>query len=89
MTNVAHWDGVWSPVPSMRLTSRLFVTTQDRMRLLRRYLKPGMRFLKLGCAPARMLSWVATQGVQVARMDYSAQGTEWGRQLIVKPLEAR
>jgi hypothetical protein len=24
-----------------------------------------------------------------AGMDYSAQGTEWGRQPIVKPLEAR
>jgi SAM-dependent methyltransferase len=82
MTNVAHWDGVWSRVPSMRLPSRLFVTTQDRMRLLRRYLKPGMRFLELGCAPAKMLAWVATQGVQVAGMDYSAQGIEWGRQLM-------
>jgi 2-polyprenyl-3-methyl-5-hydroxy-6-metoxy-1,4-benzoquinol methylase len=82
MTSVAHWDGVWSRVPSMRLPSRLFVTTQDRMRLLRRYLKPGMRFLELGCAPAKMLAWVATQGVQVAGMDYSAQGIEWGCQLM-------
>ncbi len=29
-----------------------------------------------------MLAWVATQGVQVAGMDYSAQGIEWGRQLM-------
>ena len=82
MTSVAHWDGVWSRVPSMRLPSRLFVTTQDRMRLLRRYPKPGMRSLELGCAPAKMLASVATQGVQVAGMDYSAQGIEWGCQLM-------
>jgi len=82
MTSVAHWDGVWSRVPSMRLPSRLLVTTQDRMRLLRQYLRPGMRFLELGCAPAKMLAWVATQGVRVAGVDYSAQGIEWGRQLM-------
>ena len=82
MTSVTHWDRVWSRVPSMRLPSRLFITTRDRMRLLGRYLKPGMRFLELGCAPAKMLAWVATQGVQVAGMDYSAQGIEWGRQLM-------
>src|ERR1017187_1485544 len=41
---------------------RVFVTTQNRMRRFRRYLKPVMWFLELGWAPARTLSWSHTRG---------------------------
>ena len=67
----------------MRLPSSWLVTTGDRKRLLKREVKPGMRYLEIGCAPGKMLVYVAKQlGAITAGLDYSPRGIAWTRRLF-------
>jgi 2-polyprenyl-3-methyl-5-hydroxy-6-metoxy-1,4-benzoquinol methylase len=79
----SHWESAWATPPRMRLPSPWFVGTRDRMRLLRAYVHPGMRFLEIGCAPGKLLSYVAKiLRAEVAGIDYSERGIQWARQLF-------
>ena len=82
-TTNAHWESVWSRPPRMRLPSPLNMGTFNAKRLLRRHVKPGMRFLEIGCAPGKMLAWVAmVLGADVAGLDSSDRGMSYTRQLF-------
>ncbi len=82
-TTHAHWDAVWSRPPRMRLPSPLNLGTFNAKRLLRRHVRRGMRFLEIGCAPGKMLAWVAkTLGAEVAGIDSSELGMAYTRQLF-------
>src|SRR5690242_13770578 len=75
-TTQDHWESAHSAAPvRMRLPSPLNVATLNFMRLLRRYVQPGMRVLEVGCAPGKYLSWIAKvlKG-EVAGVDYSHAG---------------
>jgi cyclopropane fatty-acyl-phospholipid synthase-like methyltransferase len=58
-TDQTHWDDIWSNKRSMRLPTGVFVGTANIYRLLKSYVSPGMRVLEIGCAPGKMLAWVA------------------------------
>jgi 2-polyprenyl-3-methyl-5-hydroxy-6-metoxy-1,4-benzoquinol methylase len=67
----------------MRLPSRLHIGTRDRLRLLASNVRPGDRFLELGCAPGKILAYVrAVLHADVSGIDYSPQGIAWARRLF-------
>lgn len=83
MTTREHWEQAWSAVPRWRLPSGLLVSTRNLQRLLRRHVRPGTRFVEIGCAPGKMLAWVAvTLGARVTGIDYSPRGIDIARELF-------
>jgi len=83
LTSRSHWDDAWVAPPRWRLPSPLFVTTRNMQRLLRPAVRPGMRVIELGCAPGKILAWVAARlGAKVSGLDYSERGIVWARQLF-------
>lgn len=82
-TTVGHWEGVWQPQPRPSLPSSLNVTTRNLQRLLRSHVPAGARFLEIGCAPGKLLAWVAARlHAQVSGLDYSSVGIERTRTLF-------
>ncbi len=66
----------------MRFPSGLDIGTRNVMRLLKRYVRPGMRYAELGCAPGKIMSWVGREtGAAVSGIDYSPTGAEAARWL--------
>ena len=82
-TAMVHWDNVWSVSVRFRLPSGLNIAIRNLQRLLKAHVKPGMRFLEIGCAPGKLLAWVA-QVLQsdVAGLDYSKPGLAIAQQLF-------
>jgi SAM-dependent methyltransferase len=82
-TTVDHWNEAWAPRPRLRVPSRLNVDVRNITNLLSRYVTPGSRFLEVGFAPGKMLSWVASRlKAQVTGVDYSPTGVERGKELF-------
>ena len=82
-TTVGYWDKAYSKPPRFRLPSRLNLSIRNAQRLLRGHVKPGMRFLEIGCAPGKMLAWVAfCLGARVAGIDYSKRGIEFAQRVF-------
>ena len=85
LTTRAHWEETWAIPPRWRLPSSLSVTTRNIQRLLRRHVRPGMRVLELGCAPGKILAWVAAVlGAEASGLDYSERGIAWSKTLFEK-----
>ena len=83
LTSKGHWEEAWVAPPQWRLPSSLLVTTRNMQRLLRPAVRPGMRVIELGCAPGKILAWVAAGlGAHVAGLDYSERGIDWCRRLF-------
>jgi 2-polyprenyl-3-methyl-5-hydroxy-6-metoxy-1,4-benzoquinol methylase len=67
----------------MRLPSPFNLGTFNAKRLLRCHVIPGMKFIEIGCAPGKMLAWVAkVLGAEVAGLDSSECGMLYTRQLF-------
>jgi 2-polyprenyl-3-methyl-5-hydroxy-6-metoxy-1,4-benzoquinol methylase len=67
----------------MRLPSGLNVAVGDLQRLLRRHVRANQKYLEIGCAPGKMLCWVAgVLGADVAGLDFSARGFDQTRRLF-------
>jgi SAM-dependent methyltransferase len=67
----------------MRLPSKLFVSTRNLQRVIAAHVRPGMRYLELGCAPGKLLAWVGSAlRADVSGLDYSEQGIQWALQLF-------
>jgi len=66
----------------MSFPSGLDIGTRNVLRLLGQYLYPGMRYLEIGCAPGKILSWVARE-IQspVCGIDYSPTGVDHAKWL--------
>jgi 2-polyprenyl-3-methyl-5-hydroxy-6-metoxy-1,4-benzoquinol methylase len=74
-TTKEYWNDVWLSPPRLRLPLGLNVGTRNTQRLLRAHVRPGMRVLEIGCAPGKMLAWVAKAlKANVAGLDYSERG---------------
>lgn len=81
-TELRHWEAAWSVRPRLSFPSGLDIGTRNVFRLLRRYLKPGIRYLEVGCAPGKILSWVAREiQAPVCGIDYSPVGVETAKWL--------
>lgn len=81
-TQQSHWDDAWDVSIKPRLPSRLNVGVLNITRLLKRYVKPNCRYIEIGCAPGKMLVWVARElRADVAGLDYSEVGIRQCRAL--------
>jgi 2-polyprenyl-3-methyl-5-hydroxy-6-metoxy-1,4-benzoquinol methylase len=84
-TSVEHWDSAWAAAPdvSVRLPSGLTVAGRDLQRLLRKHVRANQKYLEIGCAPGKMLCWVAAVlGANVAGLDFSPRGFEQTKRLF-------
>lgn len=82
-TELEYWDRVWEADPLRALPSRFDVGSRNLQRLLRRFVSPSTRYLEIGCAPGRLLAWVALRlGAQVAGLDYSPAGIDAARRIF-------
>lgn len=76
-TDLEYWERIWTVDPRRALPSRFDAGNCNLQRLLRRHVVAGMRYLEIGCAPGRLLAWVALRlGARVAGLDYSPAGIE-------------
>jgi len=83
LSEVEHWNKSWSKSPRHRLPSSLLVGTLNLKRLLRLHVKPGARFLEIGCAPGKMLVWVEkVLNAIVTGVDYSMPGIDVAQALF-------
>lgn len=83
LTSRDFWDDAWARPPHWRLPSKLIVSTVNLQRVIARYVRPGMRYLEVGCAPGKLLAWVASElHAEVSGLDYSASGIEWAQHLF-------
>ena len=83
LTSKRHWEEAWAVSPRLRLPSSLIIGTKNMQRVLRTEVRPGMRVLEVGCAPGKILAWVAVdRGADVAGLDYSDRGIAWARRLF-------
>ena len=74
-TEQVHWDEAWKLPIRAKLPSRLNVSVLNFTRLLKRHVKPGSRYIEIGCAPGKMLAWVAgVLKAEVTGLDYSEPG---------------
>lgn len=82
-TTEEYWNDVWSKPQRLRLPSRLNMATRNVQRLLRSRLHPNTRFLEIGCAPGKLLAWVASViGGKVSGVDYSPNGIASAEELF-------
>jgi 2-polyprenyl-3-methyl-5-hydroxy-6-metoxy-1,4-benzoquinol methylase len=82
-TEQAHWDAAWKLPVRPRLPSMLNVSTLNIARLLKKHVRPGVRYIEIGCAPGKMLAWVAgVLKAQVTGLDYSESGIAKCRELF-------
>ena len=80
---MGHWNDTWACEPRMRLPRAYTSSMRDKMNLLRSVVRPGMKFLEIGCAPGKMLSWVASRlGAEVSGLDYSEPGVRVARKMF-------
>lgn len=78
-----HWDSVWQSPVRPRLPSRLNVGILNITRLLQAHVQPGDRYIEIGCAPGKLLAWVASVlKADVAGLDYSETGIAQCRALF-------
>jgi 2-polyprenyl-3-methyl-5-hydroxy-6-metoxy-1,4-benzoquinol methylase len=83
LTSVEHWDETWAPEIRLRLPSPWVITTRDLQKLIRPHVRPGDQFLEIGCAPGKLLAWVAAElKARVSGLDYSARGLESAKRLF-------
>ena len=83
LTDAEYWDNAWSGNIRLRLPSPLVAAVGDLQRLLRSYVKPGDRVLEVGCAPGKILAWLAAAlRANVSGLDFSARGLDQAARLF-------
>lgn len=74
-TKQSDWDAAWASPVRLRLPSRLNVDVYNLTRLLQRHVRPGDRYIEIGCAPGKLLAWVGARlQARTAGLDYSESG---------------
>lgn len=82
-TTVAHWNRAWTQRPRPRQPSGLEIGSRNVQKVLQRRIGPDMNVLEIGCAPGKMLSWVATTlKARISGIDYSPRGVDVTRWLL-------
>ena len=83
LTTVDQWDDVWAGDIRLRLPSPWLIATLNHQRLLRKHVRTGDRVLEIGCAPGKLLAWIASEfKADVAGLDYSEKGVAAARRLF-------
>ena len=83
LTAVDQWESVWAGDVRLRLPSPLNISTRNQQRLLSKHVRAHDRFLEIGCAPGKMLAWVAAAlQAEVSGLDYSKRGLSTAKRLF-------
>lgn len=83
LTDQSHWDAAWDSSVKLRMPSRLNVGVLNITRLLKRHVFPGCRYIEIGCAPGKLLTWVANVlQANALGLDYSDAGIFQCRRLF-------
>jgi 2-polyprenyl-3-methyl-5-hydroxy-6-metoxy-1,4-benzoquinol methylase len=83
LTTVNHWDDVWAGDVRLRLPSSWVISTRNFQRIFRKHVCPRDRFLEIGCAPGKLLAWVAAElQADVCGLDYSERGLATAKRLF-------
>ena len=83
LTEVDQWDRVWAGELRLRLPSPLNISTRNLQRLLAKHVHPDDTFLEIGCAPGKILAWVAAAlRANVSGLDYSERGLSTAKRLF-------
>ena len=81
-TELSHWESAWAARPRKSFPSGLDMGTRNVLNLLRPHLRPGLRYVEVGCAPGKILSWVAREiDAPVCGIDYSPTGANTAKWL--------
>jgi 2-polyprenyl-3-methyl-5-hydroxy-6-metoxy-1,4-benzoquinol methylase len=82
-TNQTYWEAATRGLIRKRLPSSLNVGVLNIKRLLKKYVRPGCRYLEIGCSPGKMLAWTASAlKAEVTGLDYSEPGITECRSLF-------
>ena len=74
-TERAHWDASWQLPIRARIPSRLNASVLNYTRLVGKHVRPGNRYLEIGCAPGKLLAWAASVlKAECTGLDYSETG---------------
>jgi len=74
-TNQVYWEAVSRLSIRNRLPSRLNVGVLNVTRLIKMHVRQGSRYIEIGCAPGKILAWVASVlKVETFGLDYSGPG---------------
>ena len=80
-TEPAFWE--WKTPVRLRLPSTLRIDVLNTTRLLKKHVRPGDRYVEIGCAPGKLLAWVASVlHAEAAGLDYSGAGIAQCRRLF-------
>lgn len=83
LTSVDQWDSAWSGDVRLRLPSPWLISTRNLQKLLQGRVRAGDRVLEIGCAPGKLLAWVAAAlEAEVSGLDYSQRGLATSRRLF-------
>ena len=81
-TELEHWESAWATRPKMAFPSGVDTGTRNVLRLLKQYMRPGIRYVEIGCAPGKTLSWVAREiQAPVYGIDCSPTGVDMAKWL--------
>ncbi len=84
-TTNEYWNSLYAGQEEPSLPSRLSVGSRNLHRLFRQYIRPGMQFLEIGCAPGKQLAYIGKYlGASISGLDYSENGIELSRRLLHK-----
>lgn len=84
LVSLDYWQSTHSQ-PRWRLPSKLNVSARDLLRIVGSHIRPRMRVLEIGCAPAKHLAYFAkVRGANVCGLDYSEPGIRMSRELFSK-----
>lgn len=68
------WEGGWQQLQLTVDNDVWMVTERIKLKYLRRYLRPGMRALEVGCGSAKLSALLAAEGLRVWGIDQSISG---------------
>lgn len=81
-TDLKHWESAWAATPRMRFPSKIDIGIRNIQDLLKQYLRPGIRYIEVGCAPGKILSWVGREIHSLVHgIDYSPTGVRTAKWL--------
>jgi 2-polyprenyl-3-methyl-5-hydroxy-6-metoxy-1,4-benzoquinol methylase len=82
-TSKRHWDTLWERPARLRHPTSLHVGIRNLRDLLKGHVRPGSKYLEIGCAPGNLLAWVRHKlRADVSGLDYSEPGIAFARRLF-------
>lgn len=84
LTNINYWNRLWSKSDPIKPISILIVNHLNIIRLLKKHVRFGDRYIEIGCAPGKFLAWAQKKfQLNAEGLDYSDVGINQCKRLFV------